>query len=315
MAATGETPDFVRLMREEGRAVVNISSIQLIEDAADLSSEAKPEDDLSDEPTLRPVRPGEPGEFNVLSLGSGFIISDDGYIVTNAHVAGARERQEIVVRLADRREFRARVVGLDRITDLALLKIAATGLPRVRVGDPGRLEPGEWVAAVGSPFGFERSITAGIVSAKGRALPDESYAPFIQTDVAVNPGNSGGPLFNLRGEVIGVNSVIYTGSGGYMGLSFAIPIDFAMEVIEQLRARGRRWAPAAPATGCSALRSEGRNVFVQEPAARHDLAREPVRAHQQRGSELPESSGKRRIRAFARGSGTETRFNGRRVAG
>jgi serine protease Do len=228
-AATADAPDFVRMMREEGRAVVNISASRVVR-ISDFDG-AMPEDASRDA--------GEFDDLELHSLGSGFIISDDGYLVTNAHVAGSPGRQEILVRLFDRREFRAKVVGVDRTTDIALLKIDVSGLPTVRVGDPSQLQPGEWVAAVGSPFGFERSITAGIVSAMGRALPEESYAPFIQTDVAVNPGNSGGPLFNLRGEVVGVNSVIYSGSGGYMGLSFAIPIDLAMEVVEQLRSHGR----------------------------------------------------------------------------
>ena len=139
----------------------------------------------------------------------------------------------------DKREFKAKVVGVDQRTDVALIKIDAKGLPKVTIGDPSKLEVGEWVAAIGSPFGFENSVTAGIVSAKGRLLPDESYVPFIQTDVAVNPGNSGGPLFNLRGEVVGINSMIYSGSGGYMGLSFATPIDVAMKVAGELRAHGR----------------------------------------------------------------------------
>jgi serine protease Do len=236
LAAEADAPDFARMMREEGRAVVNISATRVLRvPAFDI---AMPEDTSRD--AWRPAPDAdELDDLELHSLGSGFIISDDGYLVTNAHVAGSSERAEIVVRLFDRREFKARVIGVDRATDIALLKIDASALPRIRVGDPSQLQPGEWVAAVGSPFGLERSITAGIVSAMGRALPEESYATFIQTDVAVNPGNSGGPLFNLRGEVVGVNSVIYTGSGGYMGLSFAIPIDFAMEVVEQLRSHGR----------------------------------------------------------------------------
>jgi serine protease Do len=227
-AAAGDTPDFIRVMREEGRAVVNIRGVQQI-------TVEYPDDDI----TADPARAEEALKLDVHNLGSGFILSEDGYIVTNAHVAGGAGRGEIIVRLADRREFPARVVGVDRVTDIAMLKVDAAGLPKVRLGKPEALQAGEWVAAIGSPFGFDHSITAGIVSAIGRALPGQSYAPFIQTDVAVNPGNSGGPLFNLRGEVVGVNSMIYSGSGGYMGLSFAVPIDFAMEVAEQLRARGR----------------------------------------------------------------------------
>jgi serine protease Do len=175
---------------------------------------------------------------DVRSLGSGFVIdAEGGYVITNAHLVG--DGRDIVVRLADRREFEATVVGADPLSDIALLKIEASGLQAVKVGDPAKLRPGEWVAAIGSPFGLERSITAGIVSAVGRTLPEESFVPFIQTDVAVNPGNSGGPLFNLRGEVVGVNSVIYSDTGGYQGLSFAIPIDVAMDVAAQLRAYGK----------------------------------------------------------------------------
>jgi len=165
------------------------------------------------------------------------MISPDGYILTNTHVVD--DVDEVVVKLNDKREFRAKVIGSDQRTDVALLKINADNLPSVRIGDPSRLRVGEWVLAIGAPFGFENSATAGIVSAKGRSLPQENYVPFIQTDVAVNPGNSGGPLFNLRGEVVGMNSQIISRSGGYMGLSFAIPIDVAMDVAEQLKSRGK----------------------------------------------------------------------------
>jgi serine protease Do len=165
------------------------------------------------------------------------MISSDGYILTNTHVVD--EVDEVVVKLNDKREFRAKVIGTDKRTDVALLKINTHGLPAVRIGDPNRLRVGEWVLAIGAPFGFENSATAGIVSAKGRSLPQENYVPFIQTDVAVNPGNSGGPLFNLRGEVVGMNSQIISRSGGYMGLSFAIPIDVAMDVAEQLKTGGK----------------------------------------------------------------------------
>jgi serine protease Do len=184
-----------------------------------------------------PRQPGFPREFQSRSLGSGFIISPDGYILTNAHVVDAAD--EISVKLTDKREFKAKVIGADKRTDVALIKIEANGLPTVKLGDPNRLRVGEWVVAIGSPFGFENSVTAGIVSAKGRALPQENYVPFIQTDVAINPGNSGGPLFNLRGEVVGINSQIYSRTGGYMGVSFAIPIDVAMDVQNQLRTNGR----------------------------------------------------------------------------
>jgi serine protease Do len=181
-----------------------------------------------------PERAPGPGQ----GLGSGFIISQDGYVLTNAHVVAGDG--EVTVRLADaKREFKAKVIGADERTDVALLKIDATGLPTVKLGKSASLQPGEWVAAIGSPFGFENTITAGIVSATGRSLPAETYVPFIQTDVAVNPGNSGGPLINLAGEVVGVNSMIYSQTGGYMGVSFAIPIEVALDVSRQLRAEGK----------------------------------------------------------------------------
>ncbi len=166
--------------------------------------------------------------------GSGFVVSPDGYILTNAHVV--MDADQVTVKMNDRREYQAKVVGIDQRTDVAVIKIDAKNLPVVRIGDPAKLKPGEWVLAIGSPFGFENSATAGIVSATSRSLPNEgnNYVPFIQTDVAVNPGNSGGPLFNLQGEVIGINSQIFSRTGGYMGLSFAIPIDVAMDVRDQL---------------------------------------------------------------------------------
>jgi serine protease Do len=209
-------PDFKALMKDQGPAVVNIISSQKSGTAA-AGGDA-------------PAR----GE----GVGSGFIISQDGYILTNAHlVADARE---VTVRLADaQREYRARVVGLDKRSDVALVKVDASGLPTARLGRSADLEPGDWVAAIGSPFGFANTITAGIVSAKGRSLPDELYVPFIQTDVAVNPGNSGGPLLNLKGEVVGINSLIYSGTGGYMGVSFAIPIEVALDVSRELMRRGK----------------------------------------------------------------------------
>ena len=187
-----------------------------------------------------PGMPGSPGQngtpqpdYKSQSLGSGFIISSDGYILTNAHVVN--EADEVIVKLSDKREFKAKIIGVDKRTDVALVKIEATGLPKVTVGDPAKLKVGEWVAAIGSPFGLENTMTAGIVSAKGRALPQENFVPFIQTDVAINPGNSGGPLFNLAGEVVGINSQIYSRSGGSMGLSFAIPIDVAIDISNQLK--------------------------------------------------------------------------------
>jgi len=177
------------------------------------------------------------GEAPMHGQGSGFIISTDGRILTNAHVVDGA--QEVVVKLTDKREFKAKVIGVDRKSDVAVLKIEATNLPVVQFGNPAEAKVGDWVLAIGSPFGFENSVTAGIVSAKGRALPDESLVPFIQTDVAVNPGNSGGPLFNLKGEVIGINSQIFSRTGGYEGLSFAVPIDVAVKVQEQLVATGK----------------------------------------------------------------------------
>ncbi|MEJ2691573.1 MAG: DegQ family serine endoprotease [Candidatus Thiodiazotropha sp.] len=171
------------------------------------------------------------------SLGSGFIVSRDGYILTNYHVVDGAD--EVVVRMNDRREFIAEVIGKDKQSDIALLKIDADNLPTVKIGDSKDLKVGEWVLAIGSPFGFDHSVTAGIVSAKGRSLPSENYVPFIQTDVAINPGNSGGPLIDLDGEVVGINSQIYSRSGGFMGLSFAIPIEMAMDVVDQLKTKGR----------------------------------------------------------------------------
>ena len=231
-------PDFSALVEQNGPAVVNIST------------------------TTAPVRtqmqlprvPGEPGDplneffrrFQIpipqgegmrRGVGSGFIVSADGYILTNAHVVD--DASEVTVRLTDKREFKAKVIGVDRRTDVALVKIDAKNLPMVRTGDPSKAKVGEWVAAIGSPFGLENTVTAGIISAKSRSLPDETYVPFIQTDVAINPGNSGGPLFNMAGEVIGINSQIYSRTGGYMGLSFAVPIDVAMKVKTNLQKDGK----------------------------------------------------------------------------
>jgi serine protease Do len=237
--ATGALPDFSALVEQNGPAVVNIST------------------------TTAPVRtqmqspqiPGEPGDpvqeffrrFQIpipqggdmlrKGVGSGFIVSADGYILTNAHVVD--DASEVMVKLTDKREFKAKVIGVDRRTDVALVKIDARDLPTVRIGDATKARVGEWVAAIGSPFGLENTVTAGIISAKSRSLPDETYVPFIQTDVAINPGNSGGPLFNMAGEVIGINSQIYSRTGGYMGLSFAVPIDVAMKVKTDLLKYGR----------------------------------------------------------------------------
>ncbi|MBU1235186.1 MAG: DegQ family serine endoprotease [Gammaproteobacteria bacterium] len=240
LAQMKELPDFTELAEEQGPAVVNVSTTQIIK--GQRFGHAFPFDE--NDPAFELFRrflprqmPGIPHEFKNQSLGSGFIVSADGYILTNAHVVD--EADEVLVKLIDKREFKAKVVGTDKRTDVALLKIDATALPVVKLGDPEQLKVGEWVVAIGAPFGFDNSVTAGIVSAKGRSLPQENYVPFIQTDVAINPGNSGGPLFNMKGEVVGINSQIYSRSGGYMGVSFAIPIDVAMEVQAQLRSGGK----------------------------------------------------------------------------
>jgi serine protease Do len=240
LAQTRELPDFTELAEKQGPAVVNISTTQVVKGQRFAHPLPFDEDDPSYEFFKRFMprqMPGMPREFKSQSLGSGFVVSADGYILTNAHVVDAAD--EVLVKLTDKREFKAKVVGADKRTDVALLKIEASGLPVVKLGDPAKLKVGEWVVAIGAPFGFDNSVTAGIVSAKGRSLPQENYVPFIQTDVAINPGNSGGPLFNMRGEVVGVNSQIYSRSGGYMGVSFAIPIDVAMDVQNQLRAGGK----------------------------------------------------------------------------
>ena len=231
-------PDFTSLMKQQGPAVVNV--ITKRDPGKNPKPQAQAEDPLAE--FFRRFMPDAPererGPGQGMGLGSGFIISQDGYVLTNAHVVAGDG--EVTVRLADaKREFKARVIGADERTDVALLKIDATGLPTVKLGKSTALQPGEWVAAIGSPFGFENTITAGIISATGRSLPAETYVPFIQTDVAVNPGNSGGPLINLAGEVVGVNSMIYSQTGGYMGVSFAIPIEVALEVGKQLQAEGK----------------------------------------------------------------------------
>ena len=235
--AAKELPDFTALVEKQGAAVVNVSTTQTLQSPQSMQSiPGLPEGDPLAE-LFRRFGPQMPREQQTQSLGSGFIISADGYILTNAHVVDAADK--ITVRLTDQREFKARVIGADRRTDVALIKIEATGLPKISQGDPSLLKVGEWVLAIGSPFGFDSSVTAGIVSGKGRSLQQENFVPFIQTDVAINPGNSGGPLFNMKGEVVGINSQIYSRSGGYMGLSFAIPIDVAMGVANQLRTNGK----------------------------------------------------------------------------
>ena len=238
LTGAAQLPDFTDLVEKQGATVVNISTTQTVR--SPLGSQQAPqlqEDDPFYEFFRRFVPNPGPREFQNNSLGSGFIISTDGYILTNAHVVEAAD--EINVKLNDKREFKAKVIGSDKRTDIALIKIDATGLPAVKFGDPNRLKVGEWVIAIGSPFGFENSVTAGIVSAKGRSLPQENFVPFIQTDAAVNPGNSGGPLFNMRGEVIGINSQIYSRTGGFMGLSFSIPIDVANDIANQLKTGGK----------------------------------------------------------------------------
>jgi serine protease Do len=241
LAQGRELPDFTDLVERQSPTVVNISTTQALRERRDLPQLPNLDENDPFYDFFRRFIPRQPGqaprESESRSLGSGFIVSADGYILTNAHVI--ENADEITVRLTDKREFKATVVGTDRRTDVALIKIVASGLPSVRIGDPAKLRVGEWVLAIGSPFGFDSSVTAGIVSAKGRSLPSENFVPFIQTDVAINPGNSGGPLFNMRGEVVGINSQIYSRTGGYMGVSFAIPIDVVMEVQGQLRQSGR----------------------------------------------------------------------------
>ncbi len=237
-----ELPDFTELFAQNNAAVVNISTSQKVKrrlpklpqkfDIPGLP-EGHPFGDwlrkfLEEAPQIQ--------EFNTESLGSGFIISGDGYILTNYHVV--QDADEIVVRLSDRRELEAKVVGSDEPSDVALVKVDADNLPTVKIGKSSELKVGQWVLAIGSPFGFDHSATAGIISALGRSLPNGNYVPYIQTDTAINPGNSGGPLFNLDGQVIGVNAQIYSRTGGFMGLSFAIPIDVAMDVVQQIKATG-----------------------------------------------------------------------------
>lgn len=244
-------PDFSSMVQKYGPAVVNISVVSKV--PASYSQDDQDDGDDNDAPQDRnpfggqnpfgqfgpffrgfPIQP--PQSAPMRGEGSGFIVSPDGTILTNAHVvAGA---SEVTVRLTDRREYTAKVIGVDRKSDIAVIRIPAKNLPTVKFGDTKTLKVGEWVVAIGAPFGFENSVTAGIVSAKGRTLPDSGYVPFIQTDVPINPGNSGGPLFNMRGEVVGINSQIYTRSGGYQGVSFSIPIDVAMNVSQQLETRG-----------------------------------------------------------------------------
>lgn len=245
--ASAQIPDFVPLVEKNAPAVVNISTASKIKPQRRADLNGIPEE------LLRrffgdafPIPPGQGevprgrGDDNrkeMQSLGTGFIISADGYIITNHHVIV--DADEITVRFSDRKELLAKVIGSDERTDIALLKVEAKGLPTVTLGQTSKLKVGEWVLAIGSPFGFEATVTQGIVSAKERTLPDDTYVPFIQSDVAINPGNSGGPLFNLAGEVVGINSQIYSRSGGFMGLSFSIPIEVAMNTVEQLKRNGK----------------------------------------------------------------------------
>src|SRR5579863_259706 len=242
-------PDFSSMVQRYGPAVVNISVVTKVsavnsqgdeEDSPDNGNGGSDNNPFGPNSPFAPFFRGLPFQMPqpgpVHGEGSGFIIRADGVIMTNAHVVNGAS--EVTVRLTDRREYTAKVIGVDARSDIAMLKIAARDLPTVRIGDSRGLRVGEWVLAIGAPFGFENSATAGIVSAKGRTLPDSGYVPFIQTDVPINPGNSGGPLFNMRGEVVGVNSQIYSRSGGYMGVSFSIPIDVAMQVGQQLQTTG-----------------------------------------------------------------------------
>jgi serine protease Do len=244
-------PDFAQIAQRYGPAVVNISVSGMKTVSSDEADEA-PAAQRRGMPGMDPNDPffeffkrfqgqgggfGGPRDMPVRGQGSGFIVSADGTILTNAHVV--RDAKDVTVKLTDRREFQAKVLGADPKTDVAVLKIDAKNLPTVPLGSTRDLQVGQWVLAIGSPFGFENSVTAGVVSAKGRSLPDDSFVPFIQTDVAVNPGNSGGPLFNARGEVVGINSQIFSRTGGYQGLSFAIPIDLAIKIKDQIVATGK----------------------------------------------------------------------------
>ncbi|MES2205758.1 MAG: DegQ family serine endoprotease [Pseudomonadota bacterium] len=244
VAPTQLLPDFTQLYERYGNSVVNISTTQRIKRQGMAFG-----DDAFEElfrqfgvpvPRMQPRGDNNRQEQydEIPGAGSGFIVESDGYIVTNYHVV--KDADEVVVKLTDKREFKAKVIGADKRTDVALIKIEEKNLPKVNIGDPSKLKVGEWVVAIGQPFGFDNTLTAGVVSAKGRSMRgDQDLVPFIQTDVAINPGNSGGPLFNLRGEVVGINSMIYSRNGGYMGVSFSIPIDVAMETVKQLRQHGR----------------------------------------------------------------------------
>ena len=232
--ATRTLPDFSAIVQRYGSAVVNVSTVGTMKN---VSAQPGEQNDPFWQFFHQFGAPAPRGNLITHGIGSGFIINSDGIILTNAHVvAGANE---VTVKLTDKREYRAKVIGMDKDTDVAVLKINAKNLPTVKIGDPSKVKVGEWVLAIGSPFGFDNSVTAGVVSARARSLPGDGYVPFLQTDVPVNPGNSGGPLFDLAGDVIGINSQIYTGTGGYMGISFAIPINVAMNVEQQILAHGK----------------------------------------------------------------------------
>lgn len=239
-SVNAELPDFTKLVEKHSAAVVNISTKQKNKTAQKPPGLNGEQNEIFDELMKRFLDKDNGGfsqENEASSLGSGFITSKDGYVVTNYHVIA--QADEIIVRLSDRRELAAELIGVDKRSDVALLKVDADDLPVLEIGSSKTLKVGEWVMAIGSPFGFDHSVTAGIVSAKGRSLPSENYVPFIQTDVAINPGNSGGPLFNLKGQVVGINSQIFSRTGGFMGVSFAIPIDVAQRVVEQLKNKGK----------------------------------------------------------------------------
>jgi len=236
-------PDFSGLVADNGAAVVNISVVEKAPQHMGGPSggdEGNSDDDPLSQFFHRFQNPNPEHMPPARGIGSGFIVSPDGYVLTNAHVVA--DASEVTVKLTDRREFRAKVIGVDKRSDVALIKIPGTGFPVVHFGDPSKLRPGQWAIAIGSPFGFENSVTAGVISALGRQLPDDTgsaFVTYIQTDAAVNPGNSGGPLFNLDGQVIGINAQIYSRTGGYMGMSFAIPIDVALNVKDQLMKSGK----------------------------------------------------------------------------
>ncbi|MBN9331277.1 MAG: serine peptidase [Comamonas sp. SCN 67-35] len=325
-------PDFTELVDLVGPSVANIRTL---EKAGGDGAQDGPDEDMLEffrrfgipipnMPRRRGQRPGNPQE-QPRGVGSGFILTSDGYVMTNAHVIDGAD--EVMVTLTDKREFKAKIIGADKRSDVAVVKIDATGLPAVKIGDVSRLKVGEWVMAIGSPFGLENTVTAGIVSAKQRDTGE--YLPFIQTDVAINPGNSGGPLINMRGEVVGINSQIYSRSGGFMGISFAIPIDEAMRVSDQLRAtgrvsRGRIGVQIEPVTkdvadSMGLAKAQGalvRGVEVGSPAEKAGIQAGDVITHYdgkavERVSDLPRMVGntkpgaKATVTVFHRGSARE----------